>query len=107
MRGSPIRRSQHLDGATAQYAGFSRAAVCLSCLPKLRMIDTIMDTSNSITAAIFSAFLKCPTKAYLLAIGEPIPNSFFTDIEPRISSSYNSELTATLPVAAQLHQPLD
>ena len=71
------------------------------------MIDTIMDTSNSITAAIFSAFLKCPTKAYLLAIGEPIPNSFFTDIEARISSRYKSEVTRRLRVGAEVAEPLD
>src|SRR5258708_8150967 len=71
------------------------------------MIDTIMDTSNSITAAIFSAFLKCPTKAYLLAIGEPIPNSFFTDIEARISSRYKSEVTRRLRVGAEVAEPRD
>ena len=45
-----------------------------------------LDTNNSITAAVFIAFLKCPTKAHLLAIGEPAPATFFTDIEARISS---------------------
>src|SRR6266436_150627 len=45
----------------------------------------LMDTNNSITAAIFTAFLKCPTKAHLLAIGEPAPTAFFTNIEDRLS----------------------
>jgi hypothetical protein len=45
-----------------------------------------MNPINPITAAVFSAFLKCPTKAHLLAIGEPAPGTFFTDIEVRISS---------------------
>jgi hypothetical protein len=30
-----------------------------------------MSASNQISAAVFSAFVKCPTKAHLLAIGEP------------------------------------
>lgn len=47
-----------------------------------------MKGSNSITAAIFAAFLKCPTKAHLLAIGESAPSSYFADIEARISSTY-------------------
>jgi hypothetical protein len=34
------------------------------------ILGAIMDTNNSITAAVFTAFLKCPTKAHLLAIGE-------------------------------------
>ena len=49
-----------------------------------------MNTSDLITAAVFTAFLKCPTKAHLLAIGESAPATFFTDIEARISSMYKS-----------------
>src|SRR5471030_2434586 len=45
-----------------------------------------MDANNFITAAAFSAFIKCPTKAHLLAIGEPAPGTYFADIEARISS---------------------
>ena len=56
-----------------------------------------MNASNQISAAVFSAFVKCPTKAHLLAIGEPAPGAFFVDIEARISSMYK-------PVAKrQLH----
>jgi hypothetical protein len=49
-----------------------------------------MDASNPITAAVFSAFLKCPTKAHLLAIDEPAPGTFFADIEARISAMYKA-----------------
>jgi len=56
-----------------------------------------MNASNQISAAVFSAFVKCPTKAHLLAIGEPAPGAFFVDIEARRSSMYK-------PVAKrQLH----
>jgi hypothetical protein len=39
-----------------------------------------MDTSANITAAVFAAYLKCPTKAYLAAHGENPP-------QPRANSS--------------------
>jgi predicted RecB family nuclease len=49
-----------------------------------------MGATSQISAVIFSAFLKCPTKAHLLAIGEPPPGAFFVDIEARISSMYKA-----------------
>jgi hypothetical protein len=58
-------------------------------------IGVIMGTNNSITAAVFIAFLKCPTKAHLLATGEPAPATFFTDIEARLSSMFKSTVTGS------------
>jgi predicted RecB family nuclease len=49
-----------------------------------------MDTNNLITAAVFSAFLKCPTKAYLLMTGGTTSETFFADIEARISAMYTA-----------------
>ena len=66
-----------------------------------------MDSINSITAAVFIAFLKCPTKAYLLAIGEPAPATYFTDIEARISSIYKSALTRRMRVGTDGVEPRD
>lgn len=71
------------------------------------IIGDMMDAHNSITAAVFIAFLKCPTKAHLLAIGEPAPATFFTDIEARISSMYKSTVTRTLRVGTDVAEPLD
>ena len=34
-----------------------------------------MGATSQISAVIFSAFPKCPTKAHLLAIGEPAPGA--------------------------------
>ena len=65
-----------------------------------------MDASNPITAAVFSAFVKCPTKAHLLAIGEPPPGTFFADIEARISSMYK-RAKRRLRVGADVAEPLD
>jgi hypothetical protein len=39
---------------------------------KCGKIESIMDPNNSITAAVFAAFAKCPTKAHLLAHLAPI-----------------------------------
>src|SRR5262249_52841857 len=61
----------------------------------------------SITAAVFAAFLRCPTKAYLLAIGEPTPQTFFADIEARISSTYSTVTKHQLRVEYNVSQPLD
>jgi len=66
-----------------------------------------MDASNSITAAVFSAFIKCPTKAHLLAIGEPPPGTFFADIETRISYMYKAVAKRRLRVGDEVAEPLD
>jgi predicted RecB family nuclease len=66
-----------------------------------------MVTNNSIAAAAFIAFLKCPTKAHLLAIGEPAPTAFFTNIEERTSSMYKSAAMPTLSVRTDMAEPLD
>jgi predicted RecB family nuclease len=49
-----------------------------------------MDRSDPITAGVFAAFLKCPTKAHLLMIGESSPGAFFTDIQAQISSMHET-----------------
>ena len=66
-----------------------------------------MGASNPITAAVFSAFLKCPTKAHLLAIGEPAPSSYFVNIEERISSMYKAVANQRLRVGAEVAELLD
>jgi predicted RecB family nuclease len=66
-----------------------------------------METGYLITAAVFAAFLKCPTKAYLLTIGEPTPHSFFADIEACVSSTYSTAAKRGLCVEANAAEPLD
>jgi predicted RecB family nuclease len=66
-----------------------------------------MDASNPITAAVFSAFLKCPTKAHLLAIREPPPGTFFADIETRISSMYKAVARRQPRVGAEVPELLE
>jgi hypothetical protein len=65
-----------------------------------------MDTSNTLTAAaVFSAFLRCPTKAHRLATSERKRGTFFTDIEARISSMYRAVAKRQLrigPLVAEL-----
>jgi hypothetical protein len=66
-----------------------------------------MDAYDPITAAAFSAFLKCPTKAHLLVIGEPAPAAFFADIEARASSMYKAAAKRRLSVGNGAAEPLD
>jgi hypothetical protein len=66
-----------------------------------------MDASKPITAAVFSAFLKCPTKAHLLTIGESAPSSYFANIEGRISSMYKAVAKQKLRVGAEVAELLD
>jgi predicted RecB family nuclease len=61
-----------------------------------------MDASNAITAAAYSAFLKCPTKAHLVAIGEPASGAFFADIEAHNLSMYKAAAQRQLGVAELL-----
>ena len=49
-----------------------------------------MDASDTVTTAIFSAFLKCPRKACFLSLGERPPGTYFSDIEAGITSMYKS-----------------
>jgi hypothetical protein len=66
-----------------------------------------MDASNPITAAVFSAFIKCPTKAHLLAIGLHAPGAYFADIEARIASLYKASARRRLRVGAEVAEPID
>jgi hypothetical protein len=66
-----------------------------------------MDACDPITAAVFSAFLKCPTKAHLLVIGEPAPGAFFANIEARISSMYKAAAKRRLGVGTGRPEFLD
>jgi hypothetical protein len=49
-----------------------------------------MGTSANITAAVFAAYLKCPTKAYLTAHRENPPDTFVSDTCGRISVEMSS-----------------
>jgi predicted RecB family nuclease len=51
-----------------------------------------MESGRIITAAIFAAHLKCPTKALLLARGEKPFDTFFAEIERRISTAYTTKI---------------
>jgi len=66
-----------------------------------------MGASTQISAAIFSEFLKCPTKAHLLAIGEPAPGTFFVDLETRISSMYKAVAKWQLHTGAKVTELLE
>jgi predicted RecB family nuclease len=66
-----------------------------------------MDEGNPITAAVFSAFIKCPTKAYLQAIGEHAPGAYFADIETRIASLYKAAAKSRPGIGAEIAEPIN
>jgi predicted RecB family nuclease len=66
-----------------------------------------MGASNPITAAAFSAFIKCPAKAHLLVTGEPPPGTFFAGIETHISSLYKAAAKRRLHIGAGAAELLD
>ena len=66
-----------------------------------------MNASKPITAAIFSAFLKCPTKAHLMSIGEPARSTHIADIEARTLSMYKAAAKPRPPIGAEVAQLLD
>ncbi|MGD0076330.1 MAG: hypothetical protein ABSD31_18640, partial [Candidatus Binataceae bacterium] len=59
-----------------------------------------MEPNKQITAVIFSAFVKCPTKAYLLASGEHKPDTYFTEVMTRVSSAYKNIASRQLPLGS-------
>jgi hypothetical protein len=60
---------------------------------------------NTVTAATFSAFVKCPMKAHLLALGERPPQTYISDIEAEISSMYKSMAWRTLHDRGEKGEP--
>jgi hypothetical protein len=88
-------------------AVFGRGAACVSQPSKTVAQSTAMDANIPITAAIFSAFLKCPTKAHLMAIGEPAPGAYFADLETRISSMYKAAAKRRSPTGVEVVELLD
>jgi hypothetical protein len=57
-----------------------------------------MDTSTNITAAVFEAYLNCPTKGYLLARGDKPSNSFFADMRGSLSVAYKANVESIVSV---------
>ena len=66
-----------------------------------------MSPTTLITAAVFSAFLKCPTKAHLLMSGAPKSETFFADIEAGIWSMYKATAQRQLCIEAGFARPLE
>ena len=57
------------------------------------------ESRATITAATFAAYLKCPTKALLLAHGERPSDTFFTDLERDISTAYRTNIRNILSIS--------
>jgi hypothetical protein len=65
-----------------------------------------MDTNADITAAVFAAYLQCPTKAYLTAHEEGSSDTSFADLRGRVSAackvrashSFSTQTTGAMPI---------
>jgi hypothetical protein len=57
-----------------------------------------VEPNDIITAAVFAAYLKCPTKALLLARGEKPLDTFFADMGRNISMAYKAKIRNVLSV---------
>jgi predicted RecB family nuclease len=57
-----------------------------------------MESSDIITATVFAAYLKCPTKGFLLAHSEKPPDTFFGDLSGNVSIAYKASIGGLLPV---------
>ena len=60
-----------------------------------------MGASANITAAVFAAYLKCSTKAYLTAHDEKPPDTFVADTRGLISAAYKAGVigfTGVMPI---------
>src|SRR6266404_4786351 len=66
-----------------------------------------MNTSANITAAVFAAYLKCPTKAYFTAHGDKPPNTFVADTRGRISAAYKARTSRDLGTGLTADVPID
>ena len=64
-----------------------------------------MEASDTLTAAILMAFLKCPTKARFLVLGDSPQETYFSDVEAGISSMYKSRAWRMLHDRGELAEP--
>ena len=64
-----------------------------------------METNDSTNTTIFSAFLKCPRKAYFLSIAKPKTEIYFSELQARISSAYKTRAIRTLRREAERARP--
>ena len=63
-----------------------------------------MEASDTVTTALFSAFLKCPRKACFLSRGERPPDTYFSDVEAEIASMCKSRALRMLHDRGELSE---
>ena len=67
----------------------------------------VMHRSVDITAGVFAAYLRCPTKGYLIAHGEDPPDAFIAVTRGCMSAAYKARAgqspQAGLPGVAPIH----
>jgi predicted RecB family nuclease len=76
----------------------NHAAFCDHELNTRLRSDRTMGSSDLITATVFAAYLKCPTKGFLLARGEERPGTFFGDLTENVSIAYKASIGGFSPI---------
>jgi predicted RecB family nuclease len=66
-----------------------------------------MSVGNRITATEFAAFLKCPTKGYLMGGGEGAPRTLFTNVDAHILSLYKAVIEQQAPIGGGVPRVLN
>jgi predicted RecB family nuclease len=66
-----------------------------------------MEMETHVTASVFSAYLQCPTKAYLIARGEVPLEATFAELRRRISSAYKATASKRMSASSAVLMPLD
>jgi len=66
-----------------------------------------MKTGKPFTAAVLSAFLKCQTKAYLMAVGETPPDTVFSGIEERTTTRFKATAQKSFSIGTNVEAFLD
>ena len=78
-------------------AGGRRSLLCDNkSVPSKHNKEAVMHGSVHITAAVFAAYLKCPTKAYLIAHGEDPPNALVAVTRGCMSAAYKARAGQSL-----------
>jgi hypothetical protein len=65
-----------------------------------------MDGGTQITPAVFSAYLKCVSKAHLLITGQMAPSSYFVDNEAFITEGYRNRAVRHLRESLPGFEPI-
>jgi hypothetical protein len=80
---------QHPHSDPLASTSFRRMIDCDGC--RCRFRTCVMESSAKTTAAVFAAYLRCPTEARLLMRGETPSHTFFSDMRKTILAAQRTK----------------